>query len=87
VTVSNTQGQSGLGVTEESVLTFPAMSKGQTITVAGLTYTATVANSGAEVAEAFANIAAGATTGASTKGTYSGTLAASGRLCCRCRGA
>ena len=37
------------------------MSKGQTITVAGLTYTATVANSGAEVAEAFANIAAGAT--------------------------
>jgi len=76
LTVSNTQGRSGLGVTEESVLTFPAMSKGQTITVAGLTYTATVANSGAEVAEAFANIAAGATTGASTKGTYSGTLAA-----------
>ena len=74
--VVNTNGRTGLGVTEESVLTFPAMSKGQTITVAGLTYTATVANSGAEVAEAFANIAAGATTGSSTKGTYSGTLAA-----------
>jgi flagellin len=71
-----TGGATGIatGVTEESVLTFPAMSKGQTITVAGLTYTATVANSGAEVAAAFANIASGATTGASTKGTYSGTL-------------
>ena len=74
LSVTNTNGTTGLGVTEESVLTFPAMSKGQTITVAGLTYTATVANSGAEVAEAFANLADGATTGASTKGTYSGTL-------------
>lgn len=76
--VVTSQGAYGTvaGVTEESVLTFSAMSKGQTVTVAGLTYTATVANSGAEVAEAFANIAAGATTGASTKGTYSGTLAA-----------
>jgi len=73
---TQTDGVTGLGVTEKNVLTFTAMSKGQTITVAGLTYTATVANSGAEVAEAFANIAAGATTGASTKGTYSGTLAA-----------
>ncbi|MEN9688850.1 MAG: A-type flagellin [Pseudomonadota bacterium] len=70
------QGVSGTvaGVTENSVLTFPAMSRGQTITVAGLTYTATVANSGAEVAAAFANLADGATTGASTLGTYSGTL-------------
>jgi len=75
-TAVTTAGVTGLGITEKNVLTFPAMSKGQTITVAGLTYTATVANSGAEVAEAFANIAAGATTGASTKGTYSGTLAA-----------
>ena len=75
---TQTDGATGLGITEKNVLTFPAMSKGQTITVAGLTYTATVANSGAEVAEAFANIAAGATTGASTKGTYSGTLAAFG---------
>jgi len=74
LSVTNTNGTTGLGVTEESVLTFPAMSKGQTITVAGLTYTATVANSGAEVAEAFANLTDGATTGASTKGTYSGTL-------------
>jgi len=75
-TVTTTAGVTGLGITEKNVLTFPAMSKGQTITVAGLMYTATVANSGAEVAEAFANIAVGATTGASTKGTYSGTLAA-----------
>ena len=74
--VVTTQGAYGTvaGVTEESVLTFSAMSKGQTVTVAGLTYTATVANSGAEVAEAFANLADGDTTGGSTKGTYSGTL-------------
>ncbi|CAN1491497.1 Flagellin, D0/D1 domain containing protein [Burkholderiaceae bacterium] len=76
LSVTNTDGRTGLGVTEESVLTFPAMSKGQTITVGGLTYTATVANSGAEVAAAFANIAASGTTGSSTKGTYSGTLTA-----------
>jgi flagellin len=77
-TVSKTDGVAGTldGVTEESVLTFPAMSKGQTVTVAGLTYTATVANSGAEVAAAFANLTSGAATGPSTKGTYSGALAA-----------
>ena len=71
-----TGGASGLvtGVTEESVLTFPAMSKGQTITVAGLTYTATVSNSSSEVAAAFAHIADGSAEGASTKGTYSGFL-------------
>ena len=62
------------GVTEESLVTFPEMGKGQTITVAGLTYTATVANSAAEVAAAFANLNNGASTGPSTKGTYSGTL-------------
>jgi flagellin len=77
-TISKTDGVAGTldGVTEESVLTFPAMSKGQTVTVAGLTYTATVANSGAEVAAAFANLTSGAATGPSTKGTYSGALAA-----------
>ena len=75
---TQTEGATGLGITEKNVLTFPAMSKGQFITVAGLTYTATVANSGAEVAEAFANIAAAATTGSSTKGIYSGTLTAFG---------
>lgn len=77
-TVTKVDGAAGSldGVTEESVLTFPAMSKGQTVTVAGLTYTATVANSGAEVAAAFANLASGAITGPSTKGNYSGTLTA-----------
>jgi flagellin len=77
-TISKTDGVAGTldGVTEESVLTFPAMSKGQTVTVAGLTYTATVANSGAEVAAAFANLTSGAATGPSTKGTYSGALGA-----------
>jgi flagellin len=76
VTTVDGKGPDPKGVTENPTLTFPAMSKGQTITVAGLTYTATVANSGAEVAAAFVNISSGATTGASTKGTYSGTLTA-----------
>lgn len=64
------------GTTESSAVAFPAMSAGQTMTLAGLTYTATVANSGAEVATAFANIAAGtAAAGLSgSKGSYSGTL-------------
>jgi flagellin len=65
-----------LGRTESSVVTFPAMSAGQSMTVAGLTYTATVANSGAEVAAAFANLAEGTDSATMTglKGTYTGAL-------------
>ena len=45
------------------------------MTVGGLTYTATSALSAAELATAFASLAAGATTGAGVaKGTYSGSL-------------
>jgi len=76
VTTVDGKGPDPMGITENPTLTFPAMGKGQTVTVAGLTYTAMVANSGAEVAAAFANIVSGATTGPSTKGNYSGTLSA-----------
>jgi flagellin len=65
-----------LGRTQSSTVTFPALGAGQSMTVAGLTYTATVASSGSEVATAFANLAAGtvAATLTGQKGTYSGTL-------------
>ena len=62
-------------VTETSAVTFNAMTAGQSITLGGLTYTATAANTAAEAAAAFASLANGATTKAGiTTGTYSGTL-------------
>ena len=64
-------------VTESSAITFSAMTSGQTITIAGLTYTATTANTAAQVAAAFTGLANGATTGpgvGASTGTYSGAL-------------
>lgn len=50
---------------------------GKSITIGGLTFTATTAiTAAADVAAAFASLTAGATAGSSTKGTYSGALAA-----------
>jgi hypothetical protein len=52
-----------------------ALTAGQTMIIAGLTYTSTSATSAVELAAAFANLAVGATTGAGTAtGTYSGAL-------------
>ena len=70
-------------VTETSAVTFNAMTAGQSITLGGLTYTATAANTAAEAAAAFVSLTNGATTKAGiTTGTYSGTLSgfASGTL-------
>ena len=51
------------------------LAAGQTIILAGLTYTSTAATTQAQLAVAFANLAVGATTGAGTAtGTYSGAL-------------
>jgi flagellin len=62
-------------VTETSAVTFNAMTAGQSITLGGLTYTATAANTAAEAAAAFVSLTNGATTkGGITTGTYSGTL-------------
>ena len=61
-------------VTETSAVTFNAMTAGQSITLGGLTYTASVANTAAQVAAAFASLSNGATTGVTTNGTFSGTL-------------
>jgi len=52
-----------------------ALTTGQTMIIAGLTYTSTAATTAVELAAAFANLAVGATTGAGTAtGTYSGAL-------------
>jgi len=61
-------------VTETSAVTFNAMTAGQSITLGGLTYTATAANTAAQAAAAFASLTNGATTGVTTYGTFSGTL-------------
>ncbi len=69
-------------VTETSAVTFNAMTAGQSITLGGLTYTATAANTAAQAAAAFASLLNGATTGVTTNGSFSGTLSgfASGAL-------
>jgi flagellin-like hook-associated protein FlgL len=52
-----------------------SMSAGDSITIGGLTFTANQALTGTQAGAAFANLAAGATSGASTSlGSYSGTL-------------
>ena len=61
-------------VTETSAVTFNAMTAGQSITLGGLTYTATAANTAAQAAAAFASLSNGATTGVTTYGSFSGTL-------------
>ena len=58
-------------------LTFADLAAGQAVTVNGLTFTATAAMTATQVGDAFASIAAGATTGPSTLlGTYSNTMSA-----------
>jgi flagellin len=72
-------------VTNSYKLTFSGLLSGQSVTVAGLTYTATSDTTAANVASAFANLTEGATTGSGATGTYSGkftgfgTANASGR--------
>ena len=62
-------------VTEKANLTFNAMATGQSLTVGGLTFTATGNLAGPAVAAAFASLANNANTKAGiTGGTYSGAL-------------
>ncbi len=71
--VTTTQGDAGaLGY---STLTFNDLKPGQSVSVAGLTFTATGAMTGTQVAAAFAGIAAsGATPANPVTGTFSGNL-------------
>ena len=74
-TVLTTDGS--VGVTESSVVTFNVanMALGDTITIGGLTLTATGNITQAEAIAAFTNLSAGATAGNTvTNGTWSGTL-------------
>lgn len=67
--------QGGSGVTESSAVTFLDMTVGQSVTVAGLTYTATQATTAAEVAGFFSGLSASAVTpDHPAKGTFSGAL-------------
>lgn len=64
------------GTFETATAKFVALTTGQTMIIAGLTYTSTAATTAAQLAAAFADLAVGATTGAGTaNGSYSGTLA------------
>jgi flagellin len=66
---------SSSSATETSVVTFPALSAGQSYSVGGLSFTATADMADTAVATAFASIADGAITGPSASlGTYSGKL-------------
>lgn len=60
---------------EADTLKFYPMTEGQTLTVAGLTYTANTVMTESQVAAAFSNLADGAVTGSGTgTGAYSGAL-------------
>jgi flagellin len=78
-TVSVTQGQAGsfsAGVTETGAVSFASLVSGQSVSLAGLSFTAGGSGASAnQVANAFASLSNGATTGGgSGYGTYSGTL-------------
>ena len=70
-----TQGVDGLS-SEQSNLSFGALSSGQSLSIAGLTFTAGINGATSiQVASAFANLSNNATAGAGTSyGTYSGGL-------------
>jgi flagellar hook-associated protein 2 len=71
--VTTTQGVSA--VTEHAAVTFKDMAAGQSVTVAGLTYTTTASATAAEVASVFASRAASGTTPTNpSTGTFSGAL-------------
>nr|USU32421.1 hypothetical protein NG677_01475 [Methylobacterium sp. OTU13CASTA1] len=61
-------------VTESSAITFQDVADKGFVTVGGLTFTATAANTAVEVAEAFDQLAAGAQAVAPAKGTFTGAL-------------
>ncbi|WP_114283647.1 DUF4214 domain-containing protein [Candidatus Halocynthiibacter alkanivorans] len=61
------------GTAEQQTVTFVDMSEGQTVTVAGVTLTATGFIAASDVAAAFDNTANGATPGNPANGTFAGT--------------
>nr|MBP6599747.1 hypothetical protein [Giesbergeria sp.] len=72
----NNLGLQATGPTENSVVTFGAMSAGQVLSVGGLTLSATGDIAAADVATAFASLSAGDSGGAGINGTWQGALSA-----------
>ena len=67
--------QGSTAVTERTTVTFKDMLPGESITVGGLKYTATIATTAAQLATAFSGLQAGATTPTNPlTGTFTGTL-------------
>jgi flagellin len=66
----------GAGTQEVRTVTFGALAAGQSVTVDGLTFTATAAMDATTVAGKFTNIARSTSGTATTDGTWSGTLSA-----------
>ncbi|MEO5932076.1 MAG: DUF4214 domain-containing protein [Duganella sp.] len=66
------------GTAEANVITFKSLTVGQTVTIDGLTFTAAKTLTAAQVAAAFANIAASGVQGGGVvaNGSYTGTLSA-----------
>ncbi len=77
LTTVTTQGDSVAGVVESTILTFTdTLKAGNSVTIGGLTYTATTDTTSTQLAAAFASLALGSISGAGTStGTYSGALA------------
>jgi len=79
-TITDTMASSTApGQTETSVITFAALGAGHSVTLGGLTFTATAAMTAAEVASAFGGLTSGDTNGNTTgdaMGDYSGTFTA-----------
>jgi flagellar hook-associated protein 2 len=72
-TVVNTSAVSGSNAT--AAVQFYSLKSGDNITIGGLTFTSSTDLTASDVAAAYANLSAGATTGPSTaKGNYSGSL-------------
>jgi flagellar hook-associated protein 2 len=74
VQITTTQGDASAATTESSVVTFPSLNNGQSVTVGGLTYTSTGTTAAADVAAAFASLADGAIPANTSTGTFSGKL-------------
>jgi flagellar hook-basal body protein len=74
VTLAALTGSLSAGVTEAAPVTFRALTAGESITIGGLTLTASGAITASAVANGFANLSNGSTGNITSNGLWSGTL-------------
>jgi flagellar hook protein FlgE len=74
VTLAALTGSLSAGVTEAAPVTFRALTAGESITIGGLTLTASGAITASAVANGFANLSNGSTGNLTSNGLWSGTL-------------